>query len=306
MRGLHRLFVLLAIVAAASLARGETFRVYHIGNSVTDTIRYKGLAELAQSRGHTHVFGRHMIPGAPLDWIHQHPHDGFQEQPFGHYIDALPKHEWDAVTLQPFDRHIEGDTGDLAMILAYIELAQQNPANRDARFYIYQRWPRRDPEKDAQGQEIKDAEGKTVHAPLDYAAKWEREYTGEWDGTNESRDYFEKLLLAVRAARPDLAQQVLMIPVGDVLYELDRRARAGQAPGLSDIADLYSDGIHFGDVGAYVVGTTFYATLYRNDPRGLPVPEAYGSIPTETAVAIQEVVWDVVSQHDHAGVKAAQ
>lgn len=71
------------------VARVESpLRVYFVGNSVTDTINYRGLAELAKSRGHKHVWGRHMIPGAPLQWIWQHPKDGFQEQPFGHYPNA--------------------------------------------------------------------------------------------------------------------------------------------------------------------------------------------------------------------------
>ncbi|MEW6499294.1 MAG: hypothetical protein AB1589_43480, partial [Cyanobacteriota bacterium] len=34
----------------------QTLRVYHVGNSVTDAINYKGLSQLAQSRGHNHIF----------------------------------------------------------------------------------------------------------------------------------------------------------------------------------------------------------------------------------------------------------
>src|SRR5208283_1174744 len=74
----------------------KSFRVYFVGNSVTDTINYGGLTKLAESRGHNHVWGRHMIPGAPLQWIWQHPKDGFQEQPFGHYPNALANFQWDA------------------------------------------------------------------------------------------------------------------------------------------------------------------------------------------------------------------
>ncbi|HEY9666098.1 MAG TPA: hypothetical protein V6C91_04800, partial [Coleofasciculaceae cyanobacterium] len=72
------LTVLLLNVAAYSK---QTLRVYHIGNSVTDTINYNGLRQLAQSRGHQYIFGRHMIPGAPLSWIWQHPTEGFREEP---------------------------------------------------------------------------------------------------------------------------------------------------------------------------------------------------------------------------------
>jgi hypothetical protein len=57
--------------------------------------------------------------------------------------------------------------------------------------------------------------------------------------------------------------------VGDVLLELDARMKAGKLPGYTEIAQVYVDGIHFNNVGSYVVGTTFYATLFRDDPRGL-------------------------------------
>ena len=75
----------IALAAVHAPAEEKPLRVYFVGNCVTDTINYRALAELAKSRGHKHVWGRHMIPGAPLQWIWQHPKDGFQEPPFGHY-----------------------------------------------------------------------------------------------------------------------------------------------------------------------------------------------------------------------------
>ena len=73
------------VVLATPVHAGEerTLRVYYVGNSVTDTIRYGSLAKLAESRGHTLTWGRDMIPGAPLSWLWEHPKDGFQEAPFG-------------------------------------------------------------------------------------------------------------------------------------------------------------------------------------------------------------------------------
>ena len=110
------------LIAAQSSAEQKSIRVYFIGNSVTDTINYGALAELAKGRGHKHVWGRHMIPGAPLQWIWQHPKDGFQEQPFGHYPNALANFQWDFLSLQPFDRHLEGKDGDLLMAKNFIDL----------------------------------------------------------------------------------------------------------------------------------------------------------------------------------------
>ena len=154
--------LLAAIVAAAaeSPAPGaDPLRVYFVGNSVTDTINYRALAELAKSRGHQQVWGRHMIPGAPLQWIWEHPQDGFQEQPLGHYPAALGEHQWDVLSLQPFDRHLDGEDGDLTMAKNFIDLAL--PKSPDLQVYVYARWPR-------QGKD-------------DFETAWLKEYTGGWE-----------------------------------------------------------------------------------------------------------------------------
>jgi hypothetical protein len=273
------LTVLLLNVAAYS---NQTLRVYHVGNSVTDTINYEGLRQLAQSRGHQYVFGRHMIPGAPLSWIWEHPEDGFSEEPFGYYPNALPNYQWDVLTLQPFDRNLDGNDGDVVMAKNYINLAL--PKSPNLRIYIYSRWPRRDED-----------------GSLDVDSKWLREYTGGWDGTQETKDYFERLTLELRKAYPKIQERILMVPVGDVLYELEQRMKAGQVPGYSSITQVYSDGIHFNEVGSYIVGCTFYATLYKENPKGLAA-NPYNVNNPELVSQIQDAVWKVVSTHRFSGV----
>ena len=78
-RGTIFLAAVVLVAPQAPAQDTKTLRVYFVGNSVTDTINYRALAELAKSRGHQQVWGRHMILGAPLQWIWQHPKDGFQE-----------------------------------------------------------------------------------------------------------------------------------------------------------------------------------------------------------------------------------
>ena len=177
---------------------------------MTDTINYRALAELAKGRGHNHVWGRHMIPGAPLQWIWQHPKDGFQEQPFGHYPAALANYQWDVLSLQPFDRHLDGKDGDLAMAKNFIDLAL--PKSPDLQVYVYARWPR-------QGKD-------------DFDTAWLKKYTGGWDNTNETKDYFERLTRELRQAYPKLRKPILMVPVGHVMYELNQQMKAGQVPGV--------------------------------------------------------------------------
>lgn len=275
-----------AMVSADEPDRASPLRVYFVGNSVTDTIRYDALEKLAASQGRRLTWGRHMIPGAPLGWIWEHPGDGFTKEPFGYYPQALSNHEWDVLSLQPFDRLLEGEDGDVALAKRYIDLARKK--SPDLTVLIYSRWPRRG--------------GEEPNLTLDYEAKWLRGHTGGWDGTNETRDYFERLVTALREEYAEAGVTVRMVPVGDVLLELDRRAKAGKVPGLKSVEGLYVDGIHFGDKGAYVVGLTYYATLYGADPAGLP-SAPYEVNDAEFVRAAQEAVWHVVKGHPFAGVK---
>jgi hypothetical protein len=280
MRCMFLLSIVLLRIDPASGQDVDTLRVYFVGNSVTDTINYRVLGELAESRGRKQVWGRHMIPGAPLQWIWEHPRDGFQQPPFGHYPAALTEHTWDVLCLQPFDRHLEGENGDLAMAKKFIDLAL--PKSPDLQVYVYARWPR---------------QGKA-----DFDAAWRGIYTGGWDGTNETKDYFERLTRALRKACPDLKRQVLMVPVGHVMYELNQRMKAGEVPGHKQISDVYTDGIHLNNVGSYIVGCTFYATLYKEDPRGLP-HKPYQITDPKLAEVIQQAVWHVVCLQELGGVK---
>ncbi len=258
---------------------GKSLRVYFVGNSVTDTINYRALAELAKSRGHRQIWGRHMIPGAPLQWIWEHPRDGFQEQPFGHYPNALANYPWDVLSLQPFDRHLTGKDGDLAVAKKFIDLAL--PKSPDLQVYVYARWPR-------QGKD-------------EFDTAWLKKYTGGWDGTNETQDYFERLTLELRKAYPQLNKPILMVPVGHVMYELDQRMKAGKVPGYKHIKEVFADGIHLNNIGSYIVGCTFFATLYKENPQGLP-SEPYKLTDPKLAEVIQETVWKVVSAHELSGV----
>jgi hypothetical protein len=274
-----------AIASTVDVSRQERrLRVYHIGNSVTDAINYSALSQLAQSQQHEYIFGRHMIPGAPLQWIWEHRNEGFREEPFGYYPDALSKYEWDVLTLQPFDRHLTEADGDLAMLKKFIDLAL--PKSPNLSVYIYSRWPRRE------------ADGS-----LDFQQKWLREYTGQWDGTEETRDYFETVTQELRKAYPQLQSRILMVPVGDVFLELDRQMKAGKVPGYRNISQVYTDSIHLNNVGSYIVGCTFYATLFQESPQGLTA-DPYGVKDAQLARIIQDTVWNVVSAQPLAGVNS--
>ncbi|MGC8742895.1 MAG: hypothetical protein ACP5T0_03330 [Verrucomicrobiia bacterium] len=306
-------FLLIApTLPKVSAAEEKTVRVYFIGNSVTDTVRYGSLKKLAESRGIKMVWGRTMIPGAPLEWIYTHPDDGFREQPFGTWKSALKDYPWDVVVLQPFDRHLHSknqageDFGDVALITKFAKMAYEK--NPDVQIYIYARWPRvtvngkgvpfdkndYDPTKPGSGNDLSKIDP--------YKIRWEAKYTGGWDLTNESRGYFETLLREVRKETVFLKKPVLLVPVGYVFAELDDWMKNGKVKGYSNIYQLYKDGIHLNETGSYIVGCTFFATLFKESPEGLSV-EPYGNVDRELATTAQKLIWQVVKSNPFSGIE---
>lgn len=278
-------------------------------------MRYDELARLAGTRGTKLDWGRTMIPGAPLEWIYTHPNDGFQQEPYGTWAKALTDFAWDAVSLQPFDRQLHGkndagkDLGDVGLIKAWAKLAaRQSPV---VQIYIYARWPRvtsgakgadfdkndYDPAKPGSGNDLSKVD--------DFTARWEAKYSGGWDNSNEARDYFDELLAEVRKKTPFLRKTQLLVPVGHVMNELHTQMKAGRVPGYTSIYQFYKDGIHLNEEGSYLVGCTYFATLLKQSPVGLPTAP-YGRIEPVLAETIQKTVWQIVAAHPDAvvGVKA--
>ncbi|MDX1963393.1 MAG: hypothetical protein SFX18_09585 [Pirellulales bacterium] len=321
---------------SAEILEPPPLRVYFVGNSVTDTLKYGLFADLAKSQGRELVWGRHVIPGTPLflplKLAEEGKESGFVEEPFGDCKRALSNHTWDAICLQPFDRLLTNideksgvdAEGDLATISRFIKLAL--PKSPDARFYLYARWPRitingKDPgyDKDAYDKNIRGVSPVTSPAnanpPLsskgegisgkfdDFGERWNRKYTGGWDGSNETRDYFETLTRKVREAHPELKDRILLIPVGHVMHELDQQMKAGNVPGHKGvIEDLYVDGIHLNNKGSFLVASTFYATIFGADPAKLPA-KTYEVKDAEFVTALQPIIWKIVREHELSGVK---
>jgi hypothetical protein len=289
----------------------KTLRAFFIGNSVTDTIRYDQLGELVASRGHKYEHGRHMIPGSPLFllWDASEKNNGFKVDKFGYSQQALTSFAWDAVSFQPFDRGIfDAKEGDLTIINRYIKLAQAK--NPDTQFYIYARWPRMyeggkgasfdkndyDPTKPGSGADVSKID--------DYAKQWTRTFNegGWWDGSNETRNFFETLLIEVRKSNPTLKKKPLIIPVGEAMNDINVLMKEGKIPGYTTIYNFYRDGIHLNEPGSYLVACTFYATMLRESPVGLP-SEPYGVTDKKLAEAIQRSVWKTVTTYPYSGVK---
>ncbi|MBD1912971.1 MULTISPECIES: DUF4886 domain-containing protein [unclassified Leptolyngbya] len=253
--------------------------LYFIGNSLTDEVLYKGFDDMVESQGRPLEWGRHMIPGAPLEWIFEHPNDGFREEPYGTYPQAFANYTWDYVTLQPTNRLLNDDLTTIAQFLDLLK--ERSP---EAQVFIYAQWPGND------GQ--------------DWDTQWLHEYTDRWDGTQRTRDYYETLTQTLNEQHPNFSP-FRLIPVGHVMYALNQKMKAGEIPGFTKITDVYIDRGHLNSVGSYIVATTFYATIFQSSPIGLPVPPPYQEdqpISDELAAVIQNTVWDVVTTTPLSGV----
>ena len=286
--------VALSVLLLGAPALAVTIRAYHVGNSVTDTLRYNGVTAQAAQMGHTYTFGKHISPGSPLSYIWNYTASTpaqYSANGFGLHREALVNYTWDAITLQPFDAAINGSSGDLVMTKNFINEAL--PRSPNAQFYVYSRWPRRNDNGDGTYS-------------LNYEQKWLTPYTytgtNGGDPSNETRGFFESLVTRLNQDLPNLARDVKMVPVGDVLLEVDRRMRAGQVPGYTSINQLYTDHIHFGDTGSYIVGMTFFATLFRDNPMNTPKPVNWANITSAQVAQFQSAVWSVVSGHAYSGV----
>ena len=282
MKKVFFLYIVLAFIAFTQAQAQQTKRIYQFGNSVTDGINYGGFKNMANSQGNTHIWARHVIPGASLVWLWDHPNDGFLVPPYGTPANAFTNYDWDVVTLQPFNENIENDK---AMLLNYANLLKDK--SPDVQFYIYSRYPRC-PGGDAQIRNVT-------------AEQW----TNLWnrtDGNQESRKFFEDLYTAFNATnKGGLNKGALIIPVGDVMNTLNEKAVAGQVPGVTKIWDVYKDGIHVNNIGAYLIMGTFYSTIYKEDIRGTKVPADYGTIDPAIVEIIQETIFDVVFTHPYSG-----
>jgi hypothetical protein len=257
-------------------------RMYQVGNSLTGNSVPSGTEQMARSLGYPLDVGSHLRSGSALSTILANPDSvNYPLNYFGPFYVALPENEWDFVTLQSFPSYVGDDTlGDDHMAAnELIALTQSNPLNDDTLFYIYTSWPHQ-------------------HA----WDEWEAEIPDEDDVVDIARQTYEHLVNRLRADHSD--DNIFMIPVGDVLYELKQDIDAGLIPGLSQIADIYTDLRHLNDLGKFVASTTVMATVLHQDPRGVPVPPLLASAGlTEDLVAIfQEKVWEVVNFHPYSGV----
>ncbi len=297
------------VAIAASPTR--TFTAYHIGNSLTEDLFYDFRAAATRyeaTQGNTYAWGFHFRPGTSLTFMYKYPTppampyptiSGVKETDTSRWPTtnlvpwpvSLPGNHWDVVTMEPFPG--SGTYGaatlgsDTVAINAMIALTKTRADNASTRFFIYEAWPA------------------VKYGDLNsYSTAWltpTQNNPGAASALN--RNYFTHLVSAVRQTNPNLE----VIPVGEVLYALDMKMRAGQFQGFYSITQLHRDTIHLNSVGQNVVSWTAYAAIFKKSPVGLrndmlgnaTVSPFTNVTPISRAdmLLMQQTVWDVVSNH---------
>ncbi|MDG5816997.1 carbohydrate binding domain-containing protein [Chitinispirillales bacterium ANBcel5] len=259
--------------------------VFHVGNSQTDAAY--GIVDIAIDRGYDHFFGRHMIPGAPLEWLWDNICNGHREpRSLGDCADEILRaRSWDVVVMQHRQRSVESDVNSAIgyMTAAFV-------GNPDCQAYYFQEY----------------VQPRDANDPEDVVSYWLQ--------NNPSINHRTRLSTHMRA---DSLTSVLVgmgrkpariVPIGEVFFEINRRISSGQTfPEVTVNYDLFSsDSVHLNSKGMYINAVTHFATIYGEDPHNSPISGlrhwqgAYG-VSQEFAEAVWEVVWTVVSNHDYTG-----
>lgn len=313
MKRLSPAFILMLLTACGGLARCSTaqslnqeafdalyekplsrptqpLRVYHIGHSL---VGRDMPAMLAQLVGSSHRYEIQLGWGTSLKshWEPDVEINGFAvENDHPRYRDAN-----EAVSSGDYDVLILTESVEIRDSIRYNDSAEYLrrwasagwQANPELRVYLYETWHERD-----------DAEGWLNRLDLDLTRYWE-------DG-----------ILRPALAHDNITQPIYVIPAGQVLARFVRAVETqggtGSVHSRDDLFALASDGtrdqIHLSDIGAYLVALTHYATLYHQSPVGLPyelllADGAAADAPDgETALLMQQIVWDVVNQYPRTGV----
>jgi hypothetical protein len=323
-------------------------RTYFIGNSLTDHFTAgkrpynpngPAIERVCAEAGlPVWPYAGKNIAGAPLWWHWYHINDGLRgvRDP-----QALAKAEWDIVTFQPHggtrlhaagsrDETTNGKVlikageprGDVEMIANFLQIMLKNPANHDARVYVYSTW-------------CSYPKGKRAAEPgpdgLDFSKRW---LARNDEPRMFTRQYFEALqdelnaLCAPGKALEKLQQRILMLPAGDVFLALDAKIKSGALPdidprtpkeiGVSDAwvnigdnpAETAKRSIHVNPLGQTILSYIFFSTLLQRDCHGLDMRSLMNkptktefSLSDEQVKIIQDTVWEVIRNHPRAGLK---
>lgn len=123
-------------------------------------------------------------------------------------------------------------------------------------------------------------------------------------------EHFEKMDEHIRELNKKYGKTVLYeVPAPQAVIALREKIIAGEAPGLKEQEDLFTDPLGHGKPPLMaLVGYCNYAVMYRRSPVGLPVPAILkqaklGDQEEPLNRLLQQLAWDAVVQHPLSGLK---
>ena len=122
--------------------------------------------------------------------------------------------------------------------------------------------------------------------------------------------YFKMMEDFVTALNAEIGRQsVFIVPDAQATLALRKRIIAGTAPGLERPSDLFTDAWgHPTPPLKALAGYCHFATIYRRNPLGLPLPGVLAGNPKWDAAlnrVLQELAWEAVAQHPLAGIRSS-
>ncbi|QDU27590.1 hypothetical protein ETAA8_26780 [Anatilimnocola aggregata] len=130
------------------------------------------------------------------------------------------------------------------------------------------------------------------------------------DLRKQQNEYLVSLTEHVDQLNKKFGKQVIVIvPVGQAVANLREKIVKGEAPGLKEQGDLFTDAIgHAKPPLMALVGYVHYATTYQKSPVGLPTPAVLGAgknaaYSPELVKLLQELAWQAVTECPASGVK---
>lgn len=273
-------------IGTAELA-GGTYVTFHIGNSLTDTL--DGFLEpVMKSAGVDHTFYRFTIPGAPTDWLWNHPGSGFGEV---RYLESFAaRAPLTDVFTQPFEGHNRSIENEAEHSLKFFEAARVH--SPQLRPWLYAQWPVRS----ARGNW---SEGTGANRGLPGVRPPEGDYAVAAE--NHLR-YFEAVRERIQASWS--GRPVGIVPTARAMAMAKAAIEAGKVPGLSDFGAFYADDLHLTPMGRWFVANVVFACLTGQSPQGRVAPLNSG-LTGEQAAALQAIAWEAVTGYPYAGVGPA-
>ena len=268
---------------AFAAERPLSLRVIQSGHSLTDPIPdpLQAMIRAAGFRGQT--VARSTVPGSPMDWRWNNA-PGYGLPDARHAIA-----DYDVLVLtERVSVHVTIQWhNSLDQALTWFNHAwTEGNGGKGAETILYATWVGIDSGPDA-ANPYNDPQGF-----IPFRERMDLEMEG-----------WQSILDHVNANRVAGSPPMRMIPGPLLMAELYDAIARGEVPGVTDIAELFSDDIHLNDLGAYYIALAHYAVIYNRDPRGLPNRLGMATSPSrELAAWMQDTVWRVVSSYDGSGV----